>query len=408
MRSQKILVVAEFIPMPDRQAGMLRFFHILRILAVRHRILFCACKATYQAEHYGEGEVALYRENLARLGIEVARGTEGEVNTILRDQKFDVILFEHYLWATGYIDEARIEQRGARIVIDTVDVAFQRLLSKARSSQRKEDFLDAQKTKTIELSVYRKADVVIAISDADKKIILQEDKHLDVDVVPLIHPVLEFDESRTAISRTLLFIGNFEHTANVDAIMYFCRDVLPIIRRTVPDARLTIVGNAPPRAVQSLAGNGVDVVGYVADIKPCYAASSISIAPLTWGGGLKGKISEALALGLPVVSTSVGIEGFGLVPEQDVLVGDTAEKFAEAVVRLFGDSALYETIRKGGWQFVKRLHSEESATRHLEELFRRLEHRPAKRPSAPVLAKTLAKKGNLLLDRHVLWRFKKR
>jgi len=406
----KILVITEFIPMPDRQAGMLRLSHFLRFLAQRHQILLYAGDAEFQCQHFGEREVKVYEDNLSRIGVRVCRGFAGELLRVLRRERFDVVLFEHYLLASKHLVLARCWQPAARIVIDTVDVVFQRLLSKAQITGAREDFAEARKIKHEELGVYGKADVIIAISHADKAILHRENERLDVEVIPLINHVPQLAEKRITNGCALIFVGNFEHSANSDAIMYFCREVMPLVKRAIPDVRLRIIGNSPTAAIEDLADAEVEVLGYVPDIAPFYLSSDICIAPLTWGGGLKGKIAESMAQGLPVVTTSVGIEGFGLTHGENVLVGDTPATFAEAVIGLHASDGLYQAIRSNAWNYVNDNYSEQAAEGKVLSFFDRLARTSVKTmpltQTLPMKAVVFRQEAKVFMERHVLWRFK--
>jgi glycosyltransferase involved in cell wall biosynthesis len=127
---------------------------------------------------------------------------------------------------------------------------------------------------------------------------------------------------------------------------------MPLIWRQVPAATLTIVGDSPPAAVRALACDRIQVTGYVPEVLPYLRSSRVSVAPVRYGGGMKGKIGEAMAAGLPVVTTSAGIEGFGLTPGREVLVADTPQGFASAAVTLLRDPVAYETIRRAGFKFI--------------------------------------------------------
>ena len=279
-------------------------------MAAEHDLVFCARDVDYQVERYGERDVGRYRDKVERLGIAVAPERGWQIRGLLRRVAYDVIFFEHYLLADTYLDEARARQPQARIVVDTVDVAYKRLLSKAVSTGRRADFIEARTVKRKELSIYAKSDLVIAISEADQAILLAEGKRLAVEVIPLIHRIGALSAKIRTGGCRLMFVGNFGHVANSDAIIYFCHEVLPLIRGALPDVHLSIIGNFPPEAVSNLAGANVEVLGYVPEIVPFYESSDICVAPLTWGGGLKGKIAEAMFYGVPVVSTTIGIEGF--------------------------------------------------------------------------------------------------
>jgi glycosyltransferase involved in cell wall biosynthesis len=176
-------------------------------------------------------------------------------------------------------------------------------------------------------------------------------------VLPNVHAVYPPADPAMAMPNSMVFVGGFQHEPNVDAMLYFCGEVMPLIKKQIPNARLSIVGSNPPAAIQALASESIDVTGYVPDTTPYLEKSSVSIAPLRYGAGMKGKIGEAMSHGLPVVTTSVGAEGFGMTPGEHILVGDSAAEFAEHVIRLMQDQTLHERIRLAGWEFIRSRYS---------------------------------------------------
>lgn len=392
-----ILAIAAFHPMPDRSTGDLRFFELLKGLAQEHRVTFCAYDIV---DWLGETQANDYRVALERSGITVK-----DKNPIaaIRSERFDAILFEFHYTANSYIDEARFWQTRARVLIDSVDIQFNRLFAKARLTQTQKDHATAQTVKNRELAAYRKADVVITVSEEDRRILRREIDNLPVEIVPLIQEVPALKKGKKNISNSLLFVGNFHHDPNVDAMLYFCKEILPLIEQKVPDVRLTIVGNSPSDQVKGLARNNIEVLGFVPDIGPLLESSDISIAPLRYGGGIKGKICEAMAYGLPVVTTSIGTEGFGLSPGENVLVGDAPEAFARAVIDLIRDKELYERLRKAAWTFVNERYSVSVVSKRINELVGRLHMYPVKKLS---WTKIVSKAIRYQLDRHIVWRLK--
>jgi len=154
---------------------------------------------------------------------------------------------------------------------------------------------------------------------------------------------------------TLLFVGTMSYPPNVDAAAFFCRDVLPLIRRQVPDVRVLLVGHEPPAEIRRFHdGTTVIVTGSVPSVQPYLAEASVAIVPLRFGGGTRIKILEALAHGRPVVSTTVGAEGLDLEDGKHLLLGDAPERFAEQCVRLLRDRELRRTLIHAGWTRVKR------------------------------------------------------
>ena len=392
-----ILAIAAHFPMPDRAAGDLRFFEILSGLAERHNVRFCAYKTPDSLQAV---DTTAYRIALERRGITVL-----ERNPIasLRSGLLDLILFEFHFAARSYLDAARFWQPAARVLVDSVDIHFARFFAKARITGAEKDYSSAQAMKEVELAIYGRADVVIAVSEEDKKILEAEAKDLHIEVIPNIHATSTLPEGNPKLLDSLIFVGNFRHDPNVDGLLYFCEEVWPLIKKAAPDTVLTVVGSSPPEEVKGLASKGIKVLGFVPDIVPLLETSAISIAPLRYGGGLKGKIGEAMAYGLPVVTTSVGTEGFGLTPGDNVLVGDTPELFAAAVVDLIRDRELYERIRRAGWAFVNERYSVHAVSERIRAMIARLDRYPVKKLAR---GKRFAMAVQYYLDRHLSWRFR--
>lgn len=141
---------------------------------------------------------------------------------------------------------------------------------------------------------------------------------------------------------------------NADAVRYFCQEILPLVRRDVPGARLLIAGQSPPPDVRALAASdAVSLLPDVADIVPCYQRARLAVVPLRAGGGTRLKILEAMALGRAVVSTTIGCEGLGVSPGRDILIADEPEAFAAGVVSLLRDTAARAALAARARQTVE-------------------------------------------------------
>lgn len=336
--------------MPDRAAGYLRFSSLLGLLAREHSVTLCTLRSSDQEEQLGPVAFSAYRDGLLNLGVTVA---ESSFVRLLRKQAWDALLFEFYRPAMAHLEQARYRQPGAHMIVDSVDVHFRRFAAKARMTGEAADHALAERVQREELQTYRRADLVIVVTEDDKGALQTAIPGMPTLVVPTIHTIFKRADPTQTEPNSLVFVGGFQHEPNVDAMLYFCAEVLPLVRSRVPGVRLCIVGTNPPPAILALASDRVEVTGYVPDTAPYLEKSRVSIAPLRYGAGMKGKIGEAMARGLPVVTTSVGAEGFGLTPGEHLLVGDTAEDFAAHIVRLLWDEALYERIRCAGWDFVR-------------------------------------------------------
>jgi glycosyltransferase involved in cell wall biosynthesis len=169
-----------------------------------------------------------------------------------------------------------------------------------------------------------------------------------------------------------LFIGGFEHTPNVDAMLWFVSRIMPLIRKQLPDTKFHIIGSKMPEAVRALECDDVVTHGYVENVDSFFESCLLSVAPLRWGAGVKGKINQSMSFGVPVVSTTIGVEGMHLTHGENVLVADTAAEFAEEVVRLHRDAQLWERLSKNGIENVEQYFSLGAARRNLEELLTEL------------------------------------
>lgn len=174
----------------------------------------------------------------------------------------------------------------------------------------------------------------------------------------------------------LVFIGSMDWLPNVDGVGYFVREVLPLIRRRRPDCTLAIVGRTPPPEIADLGrkDSGVRVTGTVPDVRPYLWGSAISVVPLRIGGGTRLKIYEAMAAGVPVVSTTVGAEGLEVHPPEDIRIADSAADFAESCLELLADEDQSQRIASRAREMVARQFSWEQVARRFAEV---LESAPA-------------------------------
>jgi glycosyltransferase involved in cell wall biosynthesis len=189
-----------------------------------------------------------------------------------------------------------------------------------------------------------------------------------VEVVSNIHdvhgPGLPFERRNG-----LLFVGSYRHPPNVDAALWLAREILPQVRAQLPDVVLHLVGADAPDEVLALGQlPGVSFHGFVADLLPLLEGARVGVAPLRYGAGVKGKVNQSLAHGQPMVATVCAVEGMHLVDGQDVLVADQADAFAQAVVRLYQDPALWQRLAEGGLENTRRHFSRDAVRSRLRAL----------------------------------------
>jgi O-antigen biosynthesis protein len=195
-----------------------------------------------------------------------------------------------------------------------------------------------------------KADVTVVVSPFEQTVLAGRTTS-NVVVVPIIHSVNSHPAIPTGRDG-LLFVGGFRHTPNVDAMVWFVKEILPLICEREPNVHLTIVGSDPTSAILNLASDNVTVAGWVPDTMSLYESSRIAIAPLRYGAGVKGKVGEALSLGVPMVVTSIASEGMHIQDRQHALVSDTSEEFANSILELMSDDLLWRSISVAGQDLI--------------------------------------------------------
>jgi glycosyltransferase involved in cell wall biosynthesis len=178
-----------------------------------------------------------------------------------------------------------------------------------------------------------------------------------------------------AESQTLVFEGAMSYEPNVDAVLYFRREIWPLVREKQPGLRWLVVGREPSRAVRDLAGAGIEVSGSVTDVRPWLSRASVFVCPMRAGAGIKNKILQAWSMGLPVVSTTAGAQGLDAVNGLNILVADTPHAFARAVLKLLSDPQLARHMGQAGRSTVLRTYTWQRKAQELVDLFVALQQR---------------------------------
>jgi glycosyltransferase involved in cell wall biosynthesis/GT2 family glycosyltransferase len=336
----QVAIFDDCIPTPDRDAGSARMLHILRALSEwSHPVLI-----TLSKQSRPDYERALWRE-----GIETARARDFE--RLVRERRFRAAILSRPHVAEGLLKPIRRADPRTRIVFDMVDAHSLRLAREHQLTGDPETAREAERYRRIESRLARECEVVWCASTADEEYMERLAPGVRTKVVPTIHPPHERGlpfERREHI----LFVGNFRHRPNADAVHFYAREVLPRVRESLPEVELLLIGdNAPP---EFTAYEGVRVLGYVPDIEPVLASARVSVAPLRFGAGINGKIGEALAHGLPVVTTTIGAAGIALRDGEEALIADSPEALADATVRLYTDASLWQRLSDKGYAHVER------------------------------------------------------
>lgn len=352
---RRILLIDVATPRPDRDSGSLRAFNLMRLLrADGYRVDFLPDDRTEAGE---------YANALRDLGVTVHAGADAYPRWFARHLRdYDVLVVSRYHLAEFLVPLARRVAPALHVVLDTVDLHHLRERREADLHDDRRLRRLAAVTRTRELRAVAAADVTWVVSPVEADLLRGALPTARVEVLPNLH---EAEDAPAPFPRRggLLFVGGARHPPNVDAVRWLLDAIFPRVRARLPDCVLHLVGEGMPEAMAGSGSpvDGVQLHGHVPDLGPLLARCRVGLAPLRFGAGVKGKINLCMAAGMPVVATSCAAEGMHLRDGDELLVADTAEAFADAVVRLHGDAALWSRLSRAGGDNVRRHFSFEAA-----------------------------------------------
>ena len=360
---RRILMIDSVTPTPEQDAGSLRTYNLIQML------MDLGSKVTFIPED-NIAYMEKHTPDLQRMGVECLYYPHiKSVNKYIENHlnEFDLVFLERGPVAMRYIRKIKETVPDIPVLFDTHDLHYLRMQRQAELEDNRVLKSEAQSMRHSEFQVMGKTDVTIVVSQYEKEILAQEKPDIRTEVLPLFMETEQLDrpfQDREGI----LFIGGFRHPPNADAVQYFVRQVWPLIKEQVPDMTFHVIGGPVPSEIAALAGNGIHVEGFVEDLKPLFSKCRMSIAPLRFGAGVKGKTGTSLAYGLPSVLSPVALEGSGLQPGENILVADGAEEFARQVIRLYTDEALWTRLSEAGLDFIEQTYSKRINIPKIERL----------------------------------------
>ena len=172
--------------------------------------------------------------------------------------------------------------------------------------------------------------------------------------------------------KTLLFTGNMDYAPNIDAVVYFVRDILPLVRAKFPEIMFIIAGQRPVPDVLALADGQVVVTGFIEDLSEVYNSASVVVAPLRFGAGTQNKVLEAMAMGVPVVCSNIGFKGLGIENGEGAFMETAAVAFADRILQLLADADLREQTGQKGAAIIRERFSWDKIATQLEAYFKQI------------------------------------
>jgi glycosyltransferase involved in cell wall biosynthesis len=373
MLRTRILVVDHAIPTPDQDSGSASTFAYLRILAGFGYSLTFATP--------GMADAGAYTQALNDLGIATpTRPGWPSLQDLVEGvgPRTDVFLLYRGVIAATVFDIARRVAPSARIVFHPVDLHFLRMERQSVVTGDSALAEAAQAIRVVELDLVSRADATIVVSSHESALLRRLVPHARIHQIPILRevppqptglfgwrrlcrqlpgdrrgaaaPHIAVARPGFACRRNIVFIGGFSHAPNVDAVHWFVAEVWPRLRQRGFSDRLIIAGSNVPPSIAGLTSATIEVRGHVADLAPLFDRCRLSVAPLRFGGGIKGKIVTSLSYGVPVVATSIGVEGMGLRNGEDIMVADDPEGMAEQIIRLYGDVGLWRRVSANAFE----------------------------------------------------------
>jgi glycosyltransferase involved in cell wall biosynthesis len=220
-----------------------------------------------------------------------------------------------------------------------------------------------------ELKLINAADATIIVSEFEAKLLRDFAPNARVYTIPLPRRTPPAGEADFADRRDIMFVGGFRHKPNVDAILWFADRVWPGLLAKGYSGRLLLVGSHMPPEVEQLRERpGVSVLGFVRDLEPLFQRCRLTVAPLRYGAGIKGKVISSLSYGVPVVATTIAVEGMGIVHREHALVADEPSDFAAQILELYEDPELWSSLSRSGLALFQERFSIQSVSRLLTKL----------------------------------------
>ncbi len=384
-----ILFLTQIVPFPPDAGPKVKTYHVIRALAGQgHSVTLVSFVRPEEVQHLAALQeictavhaVPIRRSRAADVFYMLRsyltgrpflierddlRPMQETVNRLVRENDFHFIHADQLTMVQFAVrGAAAVSGEQPKVIFDAHNAVWtivERMKDNARWFLKPVLSVEAARVKRYEGGLLRTVDHVLAVTDIDRAL-LEEALHVSnqrtarppapITVIPIAVDTEKLQPVRRKPgSRNIVTLGTLHYPPNADGIRWFFNEVFPLVRERVPDAALTIIGKNPPQDFLELAERSAGVIrvtGYVNDLRPYLEESALMVVPVRAGGGMRVRILEAFAYAMPVVTTTVGLEGIHAAPDHDVLVADTPADFASRTVQLLQDVSLQDKLAANG------------------------------------------------------------
>ncbi|MBB2203211.1 glycosyltransferase [Gluconacetobacter tumulisoli] len=361
---RSLFVAADMPPLYDQHSGGLRLLTLIGMLAESGWSINFGSFSPWQdlpdSVTSAKGKLR-YEEALHKHGVERILYGMTEIDQFLNETetRIDGAFLSFPAVANAIMPLVRARFPNALVAFDMVDFHGLRQEREALLQDDPVKLAEASRMRDLEVGLACAADVTLAVTGEERDKLLTHAPLACVKVLPNVFDIPDRSPPDLLNRTGLFFIGGFWHAPNGDGVLWFVEHVWPLIRKDAPEATFTIAGSNMGNDILALgAVPGIEVVGYVPEVGPVLDRHRVFVAPLRYGAGMKGKVGQSLACGLPVVATTVGAEGMDLTNGTNILVADEPQAFADAVIQLLRDDELWTTLSRSG-----RVHIEHTLSR---------------------------------------------
>lgn len=367
----RVLVVDTSVPRPDRDAGSLCIYNLMMLFRG------LGYQPSFYADDGNSGKTA-YTQLCEGAGIEMlsAPFTRSLRRHLIHyGHQYDLVVLSRPNLCHERLSIVRRYCTKARIIYYPHDLHYRRFEREAAVKRQKSMLKRAEQFRQIELSNSQQADITVVLSKDEQNELRRLLPDSRIHLLPLIirdsEPQINLPCHKPKPSN-IIFIGNFQHSPNEDALLWFVKDCLPLVLESYPSAVLHVVGGNPTPSVRDLNCPSIKLNGYIEDLDGFLKSMHVSIVPLRYGAGVKGKLATAMRAAIPVVSTTIGVEGIPARDREHLLVADSANEMASAIIQLLMNCKLRDQLGEAGRKFANEQWGEVASFLKLKTILSRL------------------------------------
>lgn len=356
--SRCVLIIDSIYPTPDRDSGSVDAIHFVRIFQRMGYSVYFVAESHFQSNALTE-IARTAKENLERMGVIAIDDTYAQsIFDFIRANGtlFELTFLSRVHHGGQFFETVRAHSRHSKIIFNTVDLHYVRQRREGRLEGNRAKIDAALHTRERELDLIRLADASIVVSDEELRLLEEEVPGAPVHAVRLIRDV-PGRHADFAARRHIGFIGGYRHLPNLDGVRHFLDSIWPLVLRELPDAQFHLMGADMPDDLRRRTDQGLVLIGHVADLQATFEALRLTVAPLRYGAGSKGKVISSLSHGVPCICTGIAAEGMTLDEDGGILVADDPAEFAQLVVRAYRDEELWQRLSEGGLRRMRERHS---------------------------------------------------